>query len=510
MAVTIERIATECGGDLHLRQGSADLEVSHIAINGGDARPDGLFAAVAGTRSHGARYAGSSEAAAIVTDKPGYEILKTAKETRPVIVFDDLRANLGAVSSLVCGNPSADMTVIGITGTSGKTTTSYMVEAGLAAAGATVGLIGTTGTRIAGKKVPTSLTTPEAPTLQELFVTMRDAGVTHVVMEVSSHAIALGRVGGVDFDIALFTNLSQDHLDFHPTMEDYFHTKAKLFVPGSPIRAKKSIICIDDKWGVDLTRLAGPAATTVSTKGAPANFAATDIETAPDGTSEFTITYKGKKQNVLLHIPGIFNVANASLAIAAATFTDLDIRAFIDGLANIQVPGRMEKIANDKGVLAVVDYAHKPAALEAAIKAVRDEVEGRVIAVFGAGGDRDHGKRPMMGAAAVAGADVVIITDDNPRTEDPATIRKVIEDGAKEFVASHPGRRSVDICNVDGRGAAITLAVSKAHPGDAIIVAGKGHEQGQLVGEEMKDFDDRVELANALANEAGSEGTQED
>lgn len=510
MAVTIERIATECGGDLHLRQGSADLEVSHIAINGGDARPDGLFAAVAGTRSHGARYAGSSEAAAIVTDKPGYEILKTAKETRPVIVFDDLRANLGAVSSLVCGNPSADMTVIGITGTSGKTTTSYMVEAGLAAVGATVGLIGTTGTRIAGKKVPTSLTTPEAPTLQELFVTMRDAGVTHVVMEVSSHAIALGRVGGVDFDIALFTNLSQDHLDFHPTMEDYFHTKAKLFVPGSPIRAKKSIICIDDKWGVDLTRLAGPAATTVSTKGAPANFAATDIKTAPDGTSEFTITYKGKKQNVLLHIPGIFNVANASLAIAAATFTDLDIRAFIDGLANIQVPGRMEKIANDKGVLAVVDYAHKPAALEAAIKAVRDEVEGRLIAVFGAGGDRDHGKRPMMGAAAVAGADVVIITDDNPRTEDPATIRKAIEDGAKEFVASHPGRRSVDICNVDGRGAAITLAVSKAHPGDAIIVAGKGHEQGQLVGEEMKDFDDRVELANALANEAGSEGTQED
>ena len=137
-------------------------------------------------------------------------------------------------------------------------------------------------------------------------------------------------------------------------------------------------------------------------------------------------------------------------------------------------------------------------------------MEGRVIAVFGAGGDRDHGKRPMMGAAAVAGADVVIITDDNPRTEDPATIRKAIEDGAKEFVASHPGRRSVDICNVDGRGAAITLAVSKAHPGDAIIVAGKGHEQGQLVGEEMKDFDDRVELANALANEAGSEGTQED
>lgn len=508
MAVTIERIATECGGDLHLRQGSVDLEVSHIAINGGDARPDGLFAAVAGTRSHGARYAGSSDAAAIVTDKPGYEILKTAGETRPVIVFDDLRANLGAVSSLVCGNPSADMTVIGITGTSGKTTTSYMVEAGLAAAGATVGLIGTTGTRIAGKKVPTSLTTPEAPTLQELFVTMRDAGVTHVVMEVSSHAIALGRVGGVDFDIALFTNLSQDHLDFHPTMEDYFHTKAKLFVPGSPIRAKKSIICIDDKWGVDLTRLAGPAATTVATKGAPANFAATDIETAPDGTSEFTITYKGKKQHVLLHIPGIFNVANASLAIAAAAFTDLDVRAFIDGLANIQVPGRMEKITNDQGVLAVVDYAHKPAALEAAIKAVRDEVEGRVIAVFGAGGDRDHGKRPMMGAAAVAGADIVIITDDNPRTEDPATIRKAIEDGAKEFVASHPSRRSVDICNVDGRGAAISLAVSKAHPGDAIIVAGKGHEQGQLVGEEMKDFDDRVELANALANGAGSEGTQ--
>ncbi|MGM5593991.1 UDP-N-acetylmuramoyl-L-alanyl-D-glutamate--2,6-diaminopimelate ligase [Corynebacterium glucuronolyticum] len=505
MAVTIERIATECAGELHLRQGSPDLEVSHIAINGADARPDGLFAAVAGTRSHGAKFAGSSQAAAIVTDKPGYEILKTAGETRPVIVFDDLRAHLGAVSALVCGNPSACMTVIGITGTSGKTTTSYMMEAGLAAAGATVGLIGTTGTRIAGKKVPTSLTTPEAPTLQELFLTMRDAGVTHVVMEVSSHAIALGRVGGVDFDIALFTNLSQDHLDFHPTMEDYFHTKAKLFVPGSPLRAKKSIICVDDKWGVDLTRLAGPAATTVSTKGAPANFMATDIETEPDGTSQFTVAYKGKKQRVTLHIPGVFNVANASLAIAAAAFTDLDVRTFIAGLASIQVPGRMEKIDNDKGVLAVVDYAHKPAALEAAIKAVRDEVEGRVIAVFGAGGDRDHGKRPIMGSAAVAGADVVIITDDNPRSEDPATIRKAIEDGAKEFVVSHPSRRSVEICNVGDRGQAIALAVNKSQAGDAIIVAGKGHEQGQLVGGEMRDFDDRIELRRALAADTGAQ-----
>ena len=502
MAVTIQRIATECGGELHLRQGDADIEISHIAINGADARPDGIFAAVAGTRSHGAKFAGTSPAAAIVTDKAGYEILKTAGETRPVLVFDDLRAHLGPVSSLICGHPSKDMTVIGITGTSGKTTTSYMVEAGLTAAGAVVGLIGTTGTRIAGTPVPTSLTTPEAPTLQELFVQMRDKGVTHVVMEVSSHAIALGRVGGVDFDVALFTNLSQDHLDFHPTMEDYFYTKAKLFVPGSPVRAKKSIICIDDSWGVDLTRLAGPAATTVSTKGAPATFMATDLKSDPDGTSRFLVNYKQKKQKVLIHIPGVFNVANATLAIAAAAAVGVDVRAFTEGLKDIQVPGRMQSIANESDILAVVDYAHKPAALEAAIKAVKDEVKGRVIAVFGAGGDRDHGKRPMMGAAAAAGADTVIITDDNPRSEEPATIRKAIEDGAKEYIAGHPGRRGVEIVNCGDRGEAIRLGVSKAQPGDAIIVAGKGHEHGQLVGDTVKEFDDSKVLASDLRDAA--------
>ena len=526
MAVTIQRIATECGGELHLRQGDADIEISHIAINGADARPDGIFAAVAGTRSHGAKFAGTSPAAAIVTDKAGYEILKTAGETRPVLVFDDLRAHLGPVSSLICGHPSKDMTVIGITGTSGKTTTSYMVEAGLTAAGAVVGLIGTTGTRIAGTPVPTSLTTPEAPTLQELFVQMRDKGVTHVVMEVSSHAIALGRVGGVDFDVALFTNLSQDHLDFHPTMEDYFQTKARLFKEDSPLHAETAVVCIDDAWGQRLATML-PHPFTVSTEAASEHDASLqpDVWAGPSSVMDNGVQtaelYGFGANEMTLHIPmpGRFNVANAMLAMGLLVKTGMKAEDAIEGLSTVTVPGRLERIDCGQDYMAVVDYAHKPGAIAAVLDTLRAHVRGRIAIVVGAGGDRDHSKRPIMGREAALRSDLVIVTDDNPRSEDPASIRQQVVAGAQE-VADHASVDRADephnkvktegsehrptIREIGDRREAIRAAIQWAQPGDAVIVAGKGHETGQLIGDTTHPFDDRVETRRSIDDKLNS------
>ena len=485
---------------LHTHGEMAGVAVDSVSISAQDATATGLFAAVPGTRTHGARYANTSPAAAILTDADGWKILAERSETRPVLVSENVRAVLGAISSRVYGDPSHDLVVIGITGTSGKTTTSYMVEAGLTATGAVVGLIGTTGTRVNGRPIPTRLTTPEAPVLHSLFAEMKASGVTHVVMEVSSHALALGRVGGTDFDIALFTNLSQDHLDFHPTMEDYFTTKSALFVPGSPVRAGQSIICIDDEWGQALTRLAGPAAQTVSTNGAAATYMATSVTSTDEGVQDFVVRGpNAATYPVHLPMPGRFNTANATLAIAAGLAVGADASTFIDGLKNVTVPGRMEKIGNDVGIVAVVDYAHKPAAVQAMLKAVRDDVTGAIAVVIGAGGDRDHGKRELMGAAAAEVADVVIVTDDNPRSEDPADIRAHVLAGAREYIAAHSARRSVQLIEEADRSEAIARAVAWAHPGDAVIVAGKGHEQGQIVGDTVRDFDDRVELRRALA-----------
>lgn len=252
---------------------------------------DAIFAAVPGTRTHGAQFAGTDNAAkavAILTDAAGLEVLNEAGETRPVIVVDDVRAVLGAASSSIYGDPSKDFTLIGVTGTSGKTTTSYLLEKGLMEAGHKVGLIGTTGTRIDGEEVPTKLTTPEAPTLQALFARMRDHGVTHVVMEVSSHALSLGRVAGSHFDVAAFTNLSQDHLDFHPTMDDYFDAKALFFRADSPLVADKQVVCVDDSWGQRMASVAADVQT-VSTLGQEADFSATDINVSDSGAQSFKI-----------------------------------------------------------------------------------------------------------------------------------------------------------------------------------------------------------------------------
>lgn len=470
--------------------------VRSIGLDSAALAPGGLFAALPGTRVHGASFAAESKAQAMLTDAVGLDIITATGDTRPVLVVDDVRAILGEVSAAVYGHPSHDMTLIGVTGTSGKTTTTYLLERGLAAAGCTVGLIGTTGTRITGKDVPSKLTTPEAPDLQRLFAQMRDEGVTHVVMEVSSHALMLGRVGGTDFDVAGFTNLSQDHLDFHPTMEDYFQAKALFFDPASPLAAPLSVICVDDAWGERMAALAGDSLK-VGTRGqGGVDIAASQLSVEDSGAQEITLELAGESFTFRLPLPGEFNVANAALAAGLAHRVGVDVAAFVRGLSQAAVPGRMERIDAGQDFVAVVDYAHKPAAIAAVLATLRSQVAGRVGIVVGAGGDRDASKRAIMGAEAARGADFVVVADDNPRTEDPAAIRAAVRAGAEEAAAE-----GVEIREDASRAGAIDQLVAWAKPGDAIVVVGKGHEVGQIVGTTTHHFDDREEMRRALAEQ---------
>lgn len=475
-----------------------DPQITSVSLDSKAVERGGLFAALPGTRVHGASFAADSRAGAVLTDAEGAGILAQAGEQRPVLVVDDVRAVLGDVSARVFGDASKSMKVLGVTGTSGKTTTTYLLEQGLIAAGHRVGLIGTTGTRILGRDVPTSLTTPEAPMLQALFAQMLREGVTHVVMEVSSHALMLGRVAGTHFDVAGFTNLSQDHLDFHPTMEDYFAAKATFFDPASSASAAASVICVDDEWGERMARRAAGAVTTVGTRGQDGvDIAASLLDATATGSQRILLESAGEPLEFTLPLPGGFNVANAALAAGMAAAAGVDLNMFIAGLEAAAVPGRMERVDAGQHFVAVVDYAHKPAAVAAALDTLRQQVEGRVGVVIGAGGDRDSSKRPLMGGAAAQRADLVIVTDDNPRTEDPAAIRAAVLEGARDVAAQleHPA----EIREEGSRSAAITQLIEWARPGDAVIVVGKGHEMGQIVGTTTLPFDDRAEVRRALA-----------
>ncbi|MEJ5928877.1 UDP-N-acetylmuramoyl-L-alanyl-D-glutamate--2,6-diaminopimelate ligase [Corynebacterium sp. H128] len=503
VTVTINEVLALSGGRLNGGD-VADLVFDHITLNSSELKAGSLFAALPGLHAHGAKYAAGTPAAAILTDEDGLKILQDSGETRPVISVADVRSILGPVSAAVYGHPSEDMTVLGVTGTSGKTTTTYLLEAGLMALGHKVGIIGTTGTRINGVAVPSKLTTPEAPKLQELFAMMLSEGCTHVVMEVSSHAISLGRITGTKFAVGGFTNLSQDHLDFHNTMEEYFEAKAGFFRAGSPARAERAVIMVDDEWGARMVEVAGEAVT-VSSQGGAVDVCAGDVVTSPAGIQEFTVSCAGRDHQVQLALPGQFNVANATLAIAIAHQVESDIAAFIAGIAEVGVPGRMERIDEGQNFLAVVDYAHKPAAVSAVLESVKTQVQGRVAVVLGAGGDRDATKRPIMGSAAVGIADYVVVTDDNPRSEDPATIRAAVLEGAHNALATAAHNPSV--IEISDRGEAIIAAVEWAQEGDAIIVAGKGHENGQLVGEVNHPFDDREHVREALRARAERNGS---
>lgn len=488
-----------------LRDGNASATVSGVTLRAQDARPGDLFAALPGSSAHGAQFASeavTAGATAVLTDGAGAQLLReqgsdVASDTA-VLVHQNPRAVLGELAARVYGDPSRQLQVVGVTGTSGKTTTTYLVEAGLRAAGRSVGLIGTVGVRIDGVDVPSALTTPEAPALQELLAEMVQRGVDTVVMEVSSHALALNRVDGTHFAVGAFTNLSRDHLDFHPDMEDYFATKARLFQRDSPLRAQRSVICADDDAGramADLARAAGPGVVTVSSQaGAVADWTCSGVAVGYDGGQRFVVNGPARSVELGIALPGHYNVANCLVAVAILDLLGVSAATAAPGIVTAGVPGRMESVVAGQPFLAVVDYAHKPGALRAVLESLRSHRQGRLVVVFGAGGNRDRGKRADMGRVAAELADLVVVTDDNPRDEEPAEIRAEILSGA---TGSNAEAQTVEIGD---RRAAIDYAARWARPGDTVLVAGKGHESGQKIGTVTVPFDDRVELRAALEN----------
>lgn len=483
--------------------------VTGVTLRAQEVRRGDLFAALPGSTTHGARFAGEAVAAgasAILTDPAGRAELAhilPPDASCAVLVHPHPRSVLGGVSARVYGNPSQRLRMIGITGTSGKTTTSYMVEAAMLAAGHSVGLIGTVETRINGVAQPSSLTTPEAPTLQALLATMLERGVDTVVMEVSSHALSLGRVDGVHFAIGAFTNLSQDHLDFHKTMGAYFEAKSLLFAPTAPTHAVRSVICVDDDWGRRMVEVAGSDGrtlpVTVSTGPVRASWHAADSVVAADGTQHAQVsTPDGHRVDLPVSLPGRYNVANALLAVAVATTAGVGTSTAIAAVADVSVPGRLQRIDRGQDFLVVVDYAHKPAAVHAVIDTLRGQAAGRVAVVVGAGGDRDTGKRPLMGEMAARGADLVIVTDDNPRSEVPAAIRAEVVAGARAVSATDRPAGAEEISEIGDRAEAITAAIGWAQAGDIVLIAGKGHETGQEIDGVKHPFDDREVAAHAL------------
>ncbi|MGV9710201.1 UDP-N-acetylmuramoyl-L-alanyl-D-glutamate--2,6-diaminopimelate ligase [Gordonia sp. NPDC003424] len=502
---TVSVLSAATGARMDL-VGSVDAgtEVTGVTLRAQEVAPGDLFAALPGGRTHGARFADEAVAAgatAILTDAQGRAELAGVlgpDVSCAVLVHPDPRAVLGPVSARIYGYPSQRLKLIGITGTSGKTTTSYMVEAALMAAGHSVGLIGTVQTRIDGVAQPSTLTTPEAPTLQAMLAAMLERGVDAVVMEVSSHALALGRVDGAHFAIGAFTNLSQDHLDFHHTMRAYFDAKARLFAPASSTHAVRPVICVDGEWGrrmVDVAR-ADPKShpVTVSTGPVPAHWHAGPSTVDAGGVQHATCTTPaGGTVDLTVPLPGRYNVANAALAVAIATAAGVPTTTAAEAIAHVAVPGRLERIDRGQDFLVVVDYAHKPAALDAVIATLRDQTRGRLAVVVGAGGDRDTGKRPIMGEIAARGADLAIITDDNPRSEEPAAIRAELLAGARGADDT-----TVDLREIGDRADAIRAAITWAQPTDVVLIAGKGHETGQEIDGVKHPFDDRVVAGEIL------------
>jgi UDP-N-acetylmuramoyl-L-alanyl-D-glutamate--2,6-diaminopimelate ligase len=469
----------------------ARVRVTGVTLRSQDVHQGDLFAALPGASSHGARFAADAVrlgAVAVLTDQTGAAAM--AGIDVPVLVHPTPRAVLGELAAGVYGRPSEHVRVIGVTGTSGKTTTTYLVEAGLRAAGRVVGLIGTVGIRIDGRDEPSALTTPEAPDLQALLAVMVERGIDTVVMEVSSHALTLGRVDAMHFAVGGFTNLSRDHLDFHPTMEAYLDAKAKLFDPQSSTHADLSVVCVDDEGGRTIaTRAERPV--TVSASGADADWRVEEIHSVEGGGQEFlAVDPAGVHHGLRTCLPGHYNVANCLLATALLDAVGVSPEQAAPGLRTATVPGRLQPIDRGQGFLALVDYAHKPGALRAVLETLRGQTSGRLAVVFGAGGNRDHGKRAPMGSTAAELADLVVVTDDNPRDEDPADIRAAIVEGA--------AGSGTEIVEIGDRRAAIEFAVAWARDGDVVLVAGKGHEPGQTSHGETRPFDDRDELARAL------------
>ncbi len=486
----LAQAAAVVGGSLAVPT-AGSVAVTGITHDSHEVRPGDLYAAMPGSRHHGSSFAAEvarAGAVAALTDPAGQQACEAAGLA--TLVVPNPRGVLGELAAWIYGHPARRLLTLGVTGTNGKTTVTHLMDGGLRAAGHTVGLLGTVGTRVGDEWLATARTTPEATEVHALLGVMADRGCTAVAMEVSSHAMSLGRVDGVAFDVVAFTNLSQDHLDFHTGMEDYYAAKASLFTLA---HARTGVVCVDDAWGRRLAAEADLPVATCSAGGADAHWRAVEVELRPEGSSFVALGPQGQSASCSVRLPGAFNVANALVAVAALAAAGVPLADAARGVGQVDgVPGRMERIDVGQPYLALVDYAHTPEALETLLVSLRAVTPGRLIVVFGAGGDRDRGKRPLMGAAAAQCADVVVLTSDNPRSEDPLAILAALEQGARESAAGALVRVVPD------RGEAIDAATSMAGPGDTVVVAGKGHEQGQEAAGQVRPFDDRVALRAAV------------
>jgi UDP-N-acetylmuramoyl-L-alanyl-D-glutamate--2,6-diaminopimelate ligase len=468
-----------------------------ITHDSGAVYPGDLYAALPGSRHHGAEFceqAAAAGAVAVLTDPAGRDL--AVHSGLPVFVVADPRARLGEVSSWVYGNPSGRLLLIGVTGTSGKTTSTYLLESGLRQAGHLTGLIGGVETRVGGAAEPSKLTTPEATELQALLAVMAERRVSAAAMEVSSHALALGRVAGTSFEVAVFTNLSQDHLDFHEDMESYFAAKAELFTPRY---ARSGVVNTDDDYGRKLVTRAQIPVTTFSALGRhDADWRAVDVRCGADGSSFQVVGPGGVEADASTALAGPFNVINALGAIVALVETGIGLAAAVAGVAACPgVPGRLERVESPQDLTVLVDYSHKPGAVEAVLGALRPVTAGNLRIVIGCGGDRDKAKRPLMGGAAARLADVAILTSDNPRSEDPLAILAEMLAGALSVPQDERGHIIVE----PDRAAAIRLAITGAAKGDVVLIAGKGHERGQYIAGQVIPFDDREVAAEVLKGE---------
>ncbi|MHB8241401.1 MAG: UDP-N-acetylmuramoyl-L-alanyl-D-glutamate--2,6-diaminopimelate ligase [Solirubrobacteraceae bacterium] len=498
-----------------LRPEQAAVEIQGLAYDSRAVGPGDLFFCVTGFRSDGHEFASQAlqrGAAALVVERElGLGV--------PELLVASAREAMAPLAACFHGWPSRDLQMVAVTGTNGKTTTTYMVRALLEAGGIQCGLLGTVKSVVGGREREVQRTTPEAIELQADLRAMLDGGDRACAMEVSSHALELGRSEAIAFAAAVFTNLTQDHLDFHPTMDDYFLAKRRLFVPPAGPRPAVSIVNIGDEYGRrlagELQELGGEGRVCTFALDEPADYSATEVSSTFDGAT-FTLRCPEGERRVALPMPGRFNVANALGALAAAHALGCELDGMLAALeAGVRVPGRFEAIKEGQDFAVLVDYAHTPDSLENVLAAAgeltggEDGREGRVICVFGAGGDRDRGKRPLMGEVAARLADEVLVTSDNPRSEDPDSIIAEIMAGATGVRRGRRGRPP-HVHSLSDRRAAIAAAVAGGRSGDVLVIAGKGHEQGQELENGRKvPFDDVTvarEALGALRVQAGAPG----
>ena len=464
-----------------------ETEIEGVAYDSRAVRPGYLFVAIRGLQVDGHRFipnAIQAGASVIICEK-------APEDDIPFLQVENSRLALSLISAAWYRNPAREMKLIGVTGTSGKTTTTHLIKHILeVAAGAKVGLVGTNGNRIGSELIHTEFTTPESLELQGLFRQMADAGCTHAVMEVSSHSLALDRVGGLRFDVAAFTNLSQDHLDFHKTMEEYASAKRRLFS-----MCEAACINLDDAHASFMMEGISCPCITSSASDCSADLFADRISLTAEGVS-FLAVYGEERVPVNLAIPGLFSVHNALTALSVCMEAGITLSDAAAALATAKgVKGRVETVPTGKDYTIIIDYSHKPDALENVLRTLRPVTRGRLVTLFGCGGDRDRQKRPIMGKVAAELSDFVIVTSDNPRTEDPDAIISEITEGLR--TSSTPYHVLTD------RIEAIHYAIDNAASGDVILLAGKGHEDYQIVGHEKHHMDEREIVADYLKEKSG-------